>query len=305
MHVHACQARLDRGRQGRDSRRSRRTSPSRPVEASARRASRSTTTPTRRCRTRARSATYRRAAATPLAETVPAGWDQTAATCNDGSPVTNVTLSPAENVTCTFSNRKRAQLTIVTDAVPNDPQDFAFTAGGGLSPTSFSLDDDADATLSNTRTFTNVVPGSGYSVAETVPAGWFQASATCSDGSAVTNVSLSAGEQVTCTFTNQQPRQHRDRRGREPQRSAGLRLHGRRRPQPDQLLARRRRGRHPVQHAHVHEPRARLRLFGGRVGAERLVPTSATCNDGSPVSNISVSAGETVTCTFTTASGAR
>ena len=54
------------------------------------------------------------------------------------------------------------------------PQDFSFTAGGGLSPTSFSLDDDADGTLSNTRTFTDVSAQSGYSLAETVPGGWDQ-----------------------------------------------------------------------------------------------------------------------------------
>ena len=49
-------------------------------------------------------------------------------------------------MTCTFANRKRAQLTIVKNAVPDSPQDFDFTAGGGLSPGSFSLDDDADGT---------------------------------------------------------------------------------------------------------------------------------------------------------------
>src|SRR2546430_16751245 len=59
-----------------------------------------------------------------------------------------------------------------SDSQPNDAQDFAFSAGGGLSPSSFSLDDDADPTLSNTRTFSNVVPGSGYSLSETVPSGW-------------------------------------------------------------------------------------------------------------------------------------
>ena len=52
----------------------------------------------------------------------------------------------------------------VKDAVPNDPQDFSFTAGGGLSPSAFSLDDDADGTLSNTRTFTGLLSGSGYSL---------------------------------------------------------------------------------------------------------------------------------------------
>ena len=53
---------------------------------------------------------------------------------------------------------------VVKDSQPNDPQDFSFTAGGGLSPSSFSLDDDADPTLSNTRTFSNIVPGSGFSL---------------------------------------------------------------------------------------------------------------------------------------------
>ena len=73
----------------------------------------------------------------------------------------------------------------VKQATPQDPQDFDFTAGGGLSPASFQLDDDSDGTLSNTRTFADVAPGTGYSLAETVPAGWEQTSATCSDGSPV------------------------------------------------------------------------------------------------------------------------
>jgi hypothetical protein len=90
----------------------------------------------------------------------------------------------------------------VKDAQPDDPQDFSFTAGGGLSPASFSLDDDANATLSNTRTFGDVAPGSGYSLAETLPGGWSQVSATCDDGSPPQAIDLAAGETVTCTFVN-------------------------------------------------------------------------------------------------------
>ena len=91
---------------------------------------------------------------------------------------------------------------VIHDAVPDGAQDFSFTAGGGLSPASFSLDDDLDPTLSNTRTFNDVPVGSGYSIAETVPAGWDLESATCDDGSPVSNIAVSAGETVTCTFTN-------------------------------------------------------------------------------------------------------
>jgi hypothetical protein len=88
------------------------------------------------------------------------------------------------------------------DAVPDDPQDFDFTAGGGLSPASFQLDDDSDPALSNTRTFANVPAQNGYSIAETPVAGWEQTSATCDDGSSPSNIAVSPGETVTCTFTN-------------------------------------------------------------------------------------------------------
>ncbi len=45
------------------------------------------------------------------------------------------------------------------------------------------------------------MPGT-YNVSEGVVAGWTQTSATCSDQSPVTAIVVSAGETVTCTFTN-------------------------------------------------------------------------------------------------------
>ena len=39
-------------------------------------------------------------------------------------------------------------------------------------------------------------------MSESVPSGWSQVSATCSDGSPTSNVGVSAGETVTCTFVN-------------------------------------------------------------------------------------------------------
>ena len=89
-------------------------------------------------------------------------------------------------------------------ACPNDAQDFDYTAGGGLSPTSFSLDDDSDGTLAATQTFDDVVPGGGYSLSQAPPAGWDLESATCDDGSPVSNIDVAAGETVTCTFTHEQ-----------------------------------------------------------------------------------------------------
>jgi hypothetical protein len=97
------------------------------------------------------------------------------------------------------------KIVVREDSVPDGGQDFDFTASGGLSPTSFQLDDDGDATLSNTRTFSSLTAGSGYSVSETtVPPGWEQASATCDDGSPPSNIDVAPGETVTCTFVNYQ-----------------------------------------------------------------------------------------------------
>ncbi|MGF2075991.1 hypothetical protein, partial [Enterococcus casseliflavus] len=78
--------------------------------------------------------------------------------------VATVNVEAGETVTCTYTNTKRGSIVIVKDAVPNDAQDFAYTASGGLA-TPFSLDDDSDGTLSNTQTYSSVTPGS-YTITE-------------------------------------------------------------------------------------------------------------------------------------------
>ena len=78
-------------------------------------------------------------------------------------------MSAGQSVTCTFTNQKRGQIVVVLDTQPNDPQDFNFTAGGGLAPASFQLDDDSDGALSNTAVFTDVAIGAGYSVSQMLP----------------------------------------------------------------------------------------------------------------------------------------
>jgi hypothetical protein len=138
-----------------------------------------------------------------ISEAEQAGWDQTGATCDDGSSPSNIDIAPGETVTCTFTNRKRGQVLVVESSTPNDPQDFDFTAGGGLSPPGFSLDDDSDPALQNTHTFPDVVPGGDYSLDETVPSGWDLTSSSCDDGGSPSNIDVAPGETVTCTFTNQ------------------------------------------------------------------------------------------------------
>ena len=144
-----------------------------------------------------------------VVETVPpppAGWQFTSLVCSDpdngtsvSGPTAYIDLDPGETVTCTYTNTQDGTITIIKDAVPNDPQDFTFTCPAPLG--TFSLDDDADGTLSNTNGPVSVAPNT-YNCSEAAVTGWTQTSATCSDGSPVNAINVSAGENVTCTFTN-------------------------------------------------------------------------------------------------------
>jgi hypothetical protein len=143
-----------------------------------------------------------------VAETTPSGWTQTSATCTDGSAVSAIALSLGESVTCTFTNTKGATLTIIKDAVPNDAQDFAFTATG-TGTSSFSLDDDADPGLSTTQTFnfTGAQLGAKTVTEAANPAGWALTNIQCTGATAdlatrTISVTLAAGGSATCTFTN-------------------------------------------------------------------------------------------------------
>lgn len=71
---------------------------------------------------------------------------------------------------------------------------FDFTAGG-LTPASFTLGN------GGTQTYLNLTPGSGYSIAETVPAGW-TVSYAVSNGSPITALLVSADATTTVTVTN-------------------------------------------------------------------------------------------------------
>ena len=68
-------------------------------------------------------------------------------------------------------------VTVLLDSMPDNAQDFSFTAIGlelggfnfgplGFGPTTFQLDDDLDPTLTNDQVFSQVTPGTGYSVSE-------------------------------------------------------------------------------------------------------------------------------------------
>jgi hypothetical protein len=144
---------------------------------------------------------------------LPADWDLTSSSCTDGSAPGALSLEPGESVTCTFTHTKRGRIAVVEDARPDDPQDFAFAISGAADGQGFDLDDDTDATLPRTRTFT-LVPGA-YTVTGTLPGDgiWEPTSLTCTSaqgrGGITTDVAgrradvgLAAGDLVTCTFVD-------------------------------------------------------------------------------------------------------
>ncbi len=148
-----------------------------------------------------------------VTEQAASGWSETSNTCsnlviNASTPLVN----GVPTLTCTITNTKLAKLKIIKDADPNSSQDFVFsTAGTGL--TGFTLDDDSDPGLPNNVQFTDLAPGS-YSVTETETAtqtgtsNWDLTGMTCDSSynavNATISLTLSAGADVTCTFTNTQ-----------------------------------------------------------------------------------------------------
>jgi hypothetical protein len=154
---------------------------------------------------------------------IPAGWVLADLQCtgDDLTPVSidlankqaTVTLEYNEvnplasqaNVICTFVNKTLPSLKVVKNTAGGNGI-FTFTGNNGIG--GFNL----DTLLLNTAdtTFTNLQPGTDYSITETIPANWSLNSATCSNGTGASNlmtgelsgVSLSLGENVTCTFNN-------------------------------------------------------------------------------------------------------
>ncbi|MBI5019088.1 hypothetical protein HZB58_02350, partial [Candidatus Gottesmanbacteria bacterium] len=138
-----------------------------------------------------------------VSETELTGWTLTNTVCTSSNEDTesadNLQLDPGETITCVFTNTKRGR--IIVDKVTDPSRDqtaFAFTASGSGYGNFFLSDSDEPNDQS-------LLPGS-YAVSETVPTGWDLSSAICmsshEDSESVNSLNLSAGEVITCTFTN-------------------------------------------------------------------------------------------------------
>jgi hypothetical protein len=140
-----------------------------------------------------------------VTETVPAGWDLTSATCDNGDPVTAITVTIGGTTTCTFTNTQRGTIVIkkVTDPNPDaSTTSFSFTSAGQIGTAGLSLANGGSKTYSNIKSTT--AGGTSSSVGETVPTGWDLKSATCDNNDPVTAITVAPGGTTTCTFTNTQ-----------------------------------------------------------------------------------------------------
>jgi hypothetical protein len=139
-------------------------------------------------------------------EIVPAGWDLSDITCDDGDSSGDVNtasatfqLDPGETVKCTFTNTLRRGTIIVEKQTTPDG-----------APDSFSFSGDAAGSIGDGGQIVvgNLLPGT-YTSQEAVPAGWDLISITCDDdnssgdvNTATATFQLEPGEVVKCTFSN-------------------------------------------------------------------------------------------------------
>ena len=129
-----------------------------------------------------------------VSESVPAGWDLTSATCDDGSDPSTIGLDPGETVTCTFTNSKLPTLTIIKEVINDN--------GGTATENDFGLRINGDLVLSGVTTTLEVGPW--YSINEDGISGYDFVEITGNNCPSALgdNVSLNPGEERVCTIVN-------------------------------------------------------------------------------------------------------
>ena len=137
-----------------------------------------------------------------ITETVPTGWDLTSATCDNGETIASIDVDPGQTVTCRFVNTKDGVIVIEKVTIGDvggfnyTPVGFSMTGGNSLTTTVQGV----PGVVSKSSGF--VTPGGGYSITETIPAGWDLTSATCDNGETIASIDVDPGQTVTCRFEN-------------------------------------------------------------------------------------------------------
>jgi hypothetical protein len=137
-------------------------------------------------------------------ETVPPGWDLTDISCNDGNSSGDTATATAtfrvregETVRCTFTNTRRATITVQNQTAPEGATQ-SFTYEGAISA---QLED-------NESVSQEILPGT-HQVTKTVPDDWTLAFIICDDDDSTSDPATHTatfragpGEHVTCIFAS-------------------------------------------------------------------------------------------------------
>ena len=137
-----------------------------------------------------------------VVENLPAGWDQTSATCDNGDSPDSISVDASATVTCTFTNTlQRSRILVVQTTDPaGASQLFDFQLTGSGVDQVFQLAD-GDAAYDSGELLPSNQNGT-YGLVQAVVAGWDLVSADCDDGSPIDAIDVDPGETVTCTFLN-------------------------------------------------------------------------------------------------------
>jgi len=145
-----------------------------------------------------------------VAETVPAGWNLTSATCTDGSDPASIGLSAGESVTCTFVDAREQGAIEITklrkhaaDGTGDHPHPgVTFTITGGELPAGgvTAVTNDQGVACVDGLLLSSFA--GDYTVTETVPAGYAADSANPQTVSVTTETTCGGGNEAPVTFHN-------------------------------------------------------------------------------------------------------
>jgi len=233
-----------------------------------------------------------------LVETVPAGWQQTSAVCDDGSDPTHIEVNLGETVTCTVTNTKDDHVVVSLLSFAGNIENLGFTHNIG-DGTPFTLDNYArqqfEAVANGDYTITQDDPSAqGFVLSEITCTGSFTNLITDLDARRV-SFTLGSGQAAGCLFLNREPGEIIVDLVTSPpgdQQPFEFKMFG-----PDTL-----------NHGFLMTDEGPLHSSGHIApGAYHLSPVapdgwqldSITCDDGSQHGDIELMSGETVTCTVT------
>ena len=145
-----------------------------------------------------------------VAETVPAGWNLVSATCSDGSTPASIGLSAGETVTCTFHDARETGAILITKtrkhaasgSGDHDHPEVTFTVtGGNLAAGGVVEVTDANGEACVDGLVLSSFVG-GYTVTETVPAGYVADGATAKAVSVTAESTCGDDSEANVSFSN-------------------------------------------------------------------------------------------------------